>query len=54
MQILVVIRSTAAQMMEAAGSTNCGLMIPQTPQLGRWLISTAELTEVTPDIPWRP
>ena len=28
-------------MMEAA-ATNCGLMIPQTPQLGGWLISTAD------------
>ena len=28
-------------------------MIPQTPQLGRWLISAAELATVTPDITWR-
>ena len=35
-------------MMEAA-ATNCGLMIPQTPQLGRWLISAAGLAAVTPD-----
>ena len=48
-----VIRSTSVRMMEAA-ATNCGLMIPQTPQLGRWLISTAELAPVTPDITaWR-
>ena len=33
-----VIRSTSVRMMEAA-ATNCGLMIPQTPQLGGWLIS---------------
>jgi len=43
-----VIRSTSVQMMEAA-ATNCGLMIPQTPQLGGWLISTADLATVTPD-----
>ena len=47
-----VIRSTSVRMMEAA-ATNCGLMIPQTPQLGGWLISTAELAAVTPDITWR-
>ena len=35
-----MIRSTSVRMMEAA-ATNCGLMIPQTPQLGGWLISTA-------------
>ena len=34
-----VIRSTSVRMMEAA-ATNCGLMIPQTPQLGGWLISS--------------
>ena len=39
-------------MMEAA-ARNCGLMIPQTPQLGGWLISTADLAAVTPDITWR-
>ena len=44
-----VIRSTSSAMMEAA-ATNCGLMIPQTPQLGGWLISTAGLTAVTPEI----
>ena len=44
-----VIRSTSMRMMEAAAK-NCGLMIPQTPQLGGWLISTAELAAVTPDI----
>ena len=47
-----VIRSTSVRMMEAA-ATNCGLMIPQTPQLGGWLISTAGLAAVTPDITWR-
>ena len=35
-----VIRSTSVRMMEAA-ATNCGLMIPQTPQLGGWLISSS-------------
>ena len=47
-----VIRSTSVRMMEAAAE-NCGLMMPQTPQLGRWLISTAELAAVTPDNTWR-
>ena len=47
-----VIRSTSVRMMEAAAK-NCGLMIPQTPQLGGWLISTAGLAAVTPDITWR-
>jgi len=37
---LSVIRSTSVRMMEVA-VLNCGLMIPQTPQLGRWPISTA-------------
>ena len=46
-----VIRSTSVRMMEAA-ATNCGLMIPQTPQLGGWLISTAGVAAVTPDITW--
>ena len=39
-------------LMEAA-ATNCGLMIPQTAQLGRQLISTSQLATVTPDITWR-
>ena len=34
-------------MMEAAAK-NCGLMIPQTPQLGGWLISTADLASSYP------
>ena len=34
-----MIRSTSVRMMEAAAQ-NCGLMIPQTPQLGGWLISS--------------
>ena len=34
-------------MMEAAAQ-NCGLMIPQTPQLGGWLISTAETGSSNP------
>ena len=46
-----VIRSTSVRMMEAA-ATNCGLMIPQTPQLGGWLILTAALAAVTPDNTW--
>ena len=33
--------------MEAAAQ-NCGLMIPQTPQLGGWLISTADLASSYP------
>ena len=47
-----VIRSTSVRMMEAAAA-NCGLMIPQTPQLGGWLISAADLSAVAPDITWR-
>ncbi len=35
---------------DGSSGTNCGLMIPQTPQLGGWLISAAELAAVTPDI----
>ena len=27
---------------DGSSGTNCGLMIPQTPQLGGWLISTAD------------
>ena len=38
---------------DGSSGTNCGLMIPQTPQLGGWLISTAGLTAVTPEITWR-
>ena len=38
---------------DGSSGTNCGLMIPQTPQLGGWLISTADLAAVTPDITWR-
>ena len=53
MEILVGDTLYFSAMMEAA-ATNCGLMIPQTPQLGGWLISTAELATVTPDITWRP
>ena len=41
MEILVGDTLYFSAMMEAA-ATNCGLMIPQTPQLGRWLISTAD------------
>ena len=47
-----VIRSTSVRRMEAT-TANCGLMIPQTPQLGGWLISTADLSAVAPDITWR-
>ena len=47
-----VIRSTSARMMEAPAK-NCGLMIPQTPQLGGWLIFTADLAAVTPENTWR-
>ena len=36
------------RVMEAAAE-NCGLMIPQTPQLGGWLISGADLAAVTPE-----
>ena len=43
-----VIRSTSMRMMEAAAK-NSGLMIPQTPQLGGWLISRAGVAPVTPD-----
>ncbi len=35
---------------DGSSGTNCGLMIPQTPQLGGWLISTADLAAVTPEI----
>ena len=45
MEILVGDTLYFSAMMEAA-ATNCGLMIPQTPQLGGWLISTAELPAV--------
>ena len=52
MAILVGDTLYFSAMMEAAAQ-NCGLMIPQTPQLGGWLISTAELAAVTPDNTWR-
>ena len=52
MEILVGDTLYFSAMMQAA-ATNCGLMIPQTPQLGGWLISTAELAAVTPDNTWR-
>ena len=52
MAILVGDTLYFSAMMEAA-ATNCGLMIPQTPQLGGWLISAAGLAAVTPDNTWR-
>ena len=52
MAILVGDTLYFSAMMEAAAQ-NCGLMIPQTPQLGGWLISTAGLAAVTPDNTWR-
>ena len=45
MEILVGDTLYFDAMMEAAAK-NCGLMIPQTPQLGGWLISTAELAQL--------
>ena len=51
MEILVGDTLYFSAMMEAAAQ-NCGLMIPQTPQLGGWLISAADLATVTPDNGW--
>ena len=48
MAILVGDTLYFSAMDEAARPQNCGLMIPQTPQLGGWLIS-AGLAAVTPD-----
>ncbi len=52
MEILVGDTLYFSAMMEAA-ATNCGLMIPQTPQLGGWLISTAGVAAVTPEVTCR-